>query len=267
MARLELIVDVFDQPNQLAAALPALKPNELVEAVLEEFQEIEYLSRDPQYYELQRVSDGSALAADLPLEAQLEKDAHLMLVEKTIAPPAGASAPRDRIYLREQSSGAVYPLQWLPAIIGRRDQKLGQNELVAVDLSAYTTGLRVSRRQVRITYQGDEYKVENLSNNSTTLIRGNNATHLHRGRRHTLLAGDVIRLDRSGLNLRFLLLDARAPETDSVLDDAEEHVAEDGVSPARADAESPEEELAEQAPLKEEAQAEPEAGPEDNIRQ
>ena len=46
-SRLELLIDVFDHPKQRAIALPTLLPSELVAAVIDEFQEIEFLGSDP----------------------------------------------------------------------------------------------------------------------------------------------------------------------------------------------------------------------------
>ncbi len=225
MAKLELLVDVLDrEQEQLAVALPDLRPGEFIEAILAEFQEIEYLSRDPWHYRLRRVENGEYLDDDQSLEAQLVKNARVALVERPLDLPPGTSAPPERIYLREQSSGAVYPLRWLPAIIGRLDSSLGQNELVAVNLEPYTTGLRVSRRHARIDYEDGDYVIDNLSNNGTTLIRGTEEFRLQRGRKRGLHDGDLIRLDRSELTLRFMRLqnsddnadqESQSPETQS----------------------------------------------------
>lgn len=208
MARLELLIDVLDrEKEQLAAALPDLRPGEFIEAILAEFQEIEYLSRDPWHYRLRRVENGEFLDDEKPLEAQLTKNAHVALVERPVDLPPGTSAPPERIYLREQSSGAVYPLRWLPAILGRLDSSLSQNELVAVNLEPYTTGLRVSRRHARIDYESGAYVIDNLSNNGTTVITEGEEFRLQRGRKRTLQNGDLIRLDRSELSLRFMQLE------------------------------------------------------------
>ena len=45
--RLELFIDVFDQPKQRALALPTVTRNELVASILQEFREFDFLSDNP----------------------------------------------------------------------------------------------------------------------------------------------------------------------------------------------------------------------------
>ncbi len=48
--RLDLRIDVFEKANQRALAMPNLTPPELIEAILLEFRELEYLSNKPADY-------------------------------------------------------------------------------------------------------------------------------------------------------------------------------------------------------------------------
>ena len=46
-AFLDLLIDIFDLASQPAQVLPKIKPPQLVEAIIQEFREIEYLADDP----------------------------------------------------------------------------------------------------------------------------------------------------------------------------------------------------------------------------
>jgi pSer/pThr/pTyr-binding forkhead associated (FHA) protein len=91
------------------------------------------------------------------------------------------------------------------------------NELVAVDLQAFSTGLRVSRRHVIIYEQEGVYFVESLSSNPASLLRtspsgdGSEQAVELTETRVPLLSGDVIRLERSAILLKFIVRDSAAP--------------------------------------------------------
>jgi hypothetical protein len=134
--RLDLTIDVLELPSQHAAALWTLAPQELIAATLQEFRELEQLGIDPGDYQLLDAVTGATLD-ERPLDELFAKDAkdvHLKLVEKTSPVPRGAQPASEPIYLREQATGRVYRLGWLPAIIGRPDRNLPDSQLLAVNL-------------------------------------------------------------------------------------------------------------------------------------
>jgi hypothetical protein len=217
MSRLELHIDVLDQVDQRALALSDLLPGQLVQAVLDEFRELEYLGAEAEAYHLVSLPDGAPLAEDRPIGVQLASGARLALLENEAEPPTGAQRALRPAYLRELSTGQVYPLGWFPAIIGRATTTQPMNELVAVDLQAFATGLRVSRRHVILYEQGGGYFVENMSSNPASLLRASRsgdgseqAVELTETRA-PLLSGDVIRLERSAILLKFIVRDPAAP--------------------------------------------------------
>lgn len=229
--RLDLTIDVLELPAQHAAALWTLSPQELIAATLQEFGELEQLGIDPGDYQLLDAQSGAPLD-EKPLDDLFAKDAkeiHLKLVEKLPATPRGAQPAPDPIYLREQATGRVYRLGWLPAIVGRPDRNLPDNQLLAVNLEALPTGLRVSRRHVRLSEQGGQYFVQRMSGNPTLLRRATGETiNLLDASRTPIDHGDMIVLERSQITLKFLILRA-TPAADLQSNDAATTAADNEV--------------------------------------
>ncbi|MCB0108628.1 MAG: hypothetical protein KDE53_22060, partial [Caldilineaceae bacterium] len=149
--RLELRIDVLDKENQRAQALPGLMPSKLIEAILQEFRgDLDYLGTTVDDYDLQVAASQSPLDYQKPLSEQLDEGERLTLIERTVPIPVGAQRLAQRVYLREQISGKVFKLNWVPAIIGRADRSLNDEHLLAVDLGELLRGSRVSRRHAQI---------------------------------------------------------------------------------------------------------------------
>lgn len=209
--RIELLIDIFDQVNQRAQALPTITPPELIGAVLAEFAEgIPYLGGEPGRYQLYKVADQAPLLLEVPLGEQVNSGEHLILREQQAPLPPATNRPSRRLYLREPSTRQVFPIGWVPAIIGRSDPKQPDNAQVAVDLEPFSTGLRVSRRHAVITEEHGQFFVTSLSDNPTMLKPGN-------GAEGELLpvttvpvalgAGQRIHLGRSGIDLQVIVRD------------------------------------------------------------
>jgi hypothetical protein len=224
--RIELWIDVFDQTKQRALARRDLTPTELIDAILNEFRQIEFLNQDASNYQLMRLQDRQTLDPSIPIGRQLTKGERLALQEKERPLPADARRPTCALYLREGSEDRVFRIDWLPAIIGRADKKLPHDELVAVNLESMATGLRVSRRHARITEKNGDYYIENLSNNPTTVIRANDSKPLIRGVKMTLKNEDVIRLDRSGITLKVLIREPKQQDVHAEVERQESNQAE-----------------------------------------
>ncbi|RME69677.1 MAG: FHA domain-containing protein [Chloroflexi bacterium] len=203
--RLELLVDVFEQKQQRALALPDLTPSQLVQAVLQEFRELEYLSDIPENYVLFKAEDKSQLVDDRPLQEQVAPGSRLVLVETRPTLPEGTRRPSQHLYLREQTSGKVYKLHWVPAIIGRPDPNQPHDDWIAVNLESYQTGLRVSRRHAMITETDGQYFVESMSRNPTLLKTPDGELIPVGEEKHPLNPGDTIVLERSSISLKFIV--------------------------------------------------------------
>ena len=213
-SRRKLRIDIFEKKDQEALALITLTPPALIAAILQEFQELEYLSNQSATYQLQKASDGQALSDDLTL-TQLAENERLVLVERSLPAPSGARPPSQALYLREERSNPgeeqsqqLYPLHWLPAIIGRPDSNRPDNALLAVNLekAANGLGLRVSRRHARIEEENGRYFVVSLApNNPIYHLTADDQRTLLTETKHPLHPGDRLYLEGSELTLKFLV--------------------------------------------------------------
>lgn len=204
--RLDLQIDVFDKTSQWAKPLPTLKPTELVDAILQEFRELEYLSSSPTDYNLVQAGDEETLLqASEQLSQQIADKSHLKLLEVEKPLPKNAKRATDAIYLRELTTGKVYKLHWLPAIIGRPDKNQALNDWIAVDLESYKTGLRVSRRHAQITERDGRYFIESMSRNPTLVKDAEGNVAVVSGEKRPLEHDDVIQLERSNIALKFII--------------------------------------------------------------
>ncbi len=203
--RLDLRIDVFDKPAQWAKPQPNLKPPELVDAILQEFQELEYLSdTSADYYLAPADSEAVSLQEDVQLAQQVANESRLKLLEVERPLPKGTRRPSQAIYLRDVANGTVYKLHWLPAIIGRPDKNQPHDDRIAVDLESYQTGLRVSRRHAQITEQNGRFFIESLSRNPTK-VKSEEETVEVREEKRPLQHGDLIQLERSNITLKFIV--------------------------------------------------------------
>lgn len=206
--RIELKIDLFDLNNQRALALPTITPTELIAAILQEFDDVDYLGKFVDDYALYKADDNKALDARVALGQQVSAGTRLVLKEKEIALPSGARLPTVPAYLRETKSGTVYKLHWLPAVIGRPDKNQPQNELVCINLESQPSGVRVSRRHARITAENDRFFIESLSNNPTKLRRETQTIDVT-NEKQPLHDGDIILLERSDISLKFVVRDGQ----------------------------------------------------------
>jgi hypothetical protein len=206
-ARLELLIDIFDHVAQRAVALAALLPVELVEAVIEEFHEIEFLGTNPAHYQLLKAATRAPLDEQVPLGEQLTTGELLALVEREEPLPPGTKRPSRPIYLREQSSGAVYKLHWQPAIIGRPDATKQDDQQLAVNLTHHAAGQRVSRRHARIIEASGQFYVEQLAQNPTIVRDSQNLTTRVERDQRLIQNGDTIVLEHSQIALKFIVRD------------------------------------------------------------
>lgn len=212
-SRLDLRVDVLDKKNQHALALPNLTTTEFVEAILREFREMEYLGDVPDDYQLLKAGDKTFLEAQSQLRQQLAGKDRLILVENKPALPAGTQRPSHNIYLRDQTSGKVFKLNWQPAIIGRPDKNQPHDDWLAVNLEPYQAGLRVSRRQAMITEQNGSYFIESMSRNPTAIKKESGEIIPVESTKQPLKHGDVVFLDRSNVSLKFIVRNTESTPT------------------------------------------------------
>ncbi len=205
--RLEITVDVFEAKNNRALIVPQLTPREMIASILDEFRSLAYLSQMPDSYALLRARDGLVLDEASPLGQQLKPGERLILAEYQPELPKETLQPSRHAYLREEASGEVYKLHWLPAIIGRVDASLSDNDRVAVDLAAHQRGLRVSRRHAQIIEENGRFFIESLSQNATTIRDSQGRETALNSGALPLEPGDIVSLDQSQIALQLIVRD------------------------------------------------------------
>jgi hypothetical protein len=227
-ARVELTIDVFEETGQRALVLAELRPSQLVKAILQEFHSLEYLGDDATNYYLVRAEDGEPLDEDSSVE-QCKAGDRLVLKEREAPLPGATCRPSQSIYLREPHQAKTYPIQWLPAVIGRHSENQPHDELVAVDLRSYASGLRVSRRHARLIEEDGHFFIENLSSNPVSLLSAQLPARVAViAQRQPLAPGDVIRLDRSGIELKFIVRPAAPTVAEEPAPKSEDEPAQNG---------------------------------------
>lgn len=212
--RIDLRINVLDLQDQHAQVLPKLKPPDLVDAIIIEFRgdsDAEYLGANAGDYYLVNAQSGAPLDSATEVGKQVANGGQLALREVEHPVPSDGQALSQSVYLREIASGNVYRLGWQPAIVGRYSEDQPMNDLVAVDLQSYPTGLRVSRRHVAITENDGQFYVENMSRNPVSIHR-NDVTIPIESRRQRILPGDVIDLERSDIRLKFIVRNGSAAQ-------------------------------------------------------
>ncbi len=209
-SRLEVMIDVFENKNNRALIVPQLTVRELIEAIVQEFNALGYLSAAPAGYSLARGRDGGRLDPATPLGQQVKAGERLVLVEDEPRLPEGTRRPSRHAYLRDETSGKVYKLHWCPAIIGRPDANLPHNDRIAVDFAAHDHSIRVSRRHAQISEENGRFFIESLSPNPTTLKDAQGRETALNGRTLPLEHGDIVSLDQSQIALKFIVRDESA---------------------------------------------------------
>ena len=205
MERMTLYIDVFDEKKQEAEALSALTPSKLIKSILQEFSELEYLSESPDEYLLLQAESNTPLHDDKPIGIQLKNKEHLVMTEKEKSLPNGTNRPTNNIYLRDQVTGDVYKVRWLPAVIGRPDKSKSHDDWLSVNLEQHNMGLRVSRRHLQLTEENGRYFLTGTPRNPT-LIKGVDGDRVSvTEKKRPLSNADIIHLERSNIDLKFII--------------------------------------------------------------
>jgi hypothetical protein len=202
--RIDLRIDVFEAENQWAKPLASLKPPELIAATLQEFRELEYLSGQPDDYLLLKKDDMTPLNPEESLKEQALNSARLVLQERERPLPLGTKRPSHPIYLRDQTSGKVFQIPWVPAIIGRPDPNQAHDDWLAANLESYPSGLRVSRRHAQIMEKNGRFYILSLSRNPAILKKADGSEMPVGDSPTPLSSGDVVFLERSNISLKFI---------------------------------------------------------------
>lgn len=127
--------------------------------------------------------------------ASLPEGAHLQFASL----PQHYDIPSEKLTLIDEVSGQHFEVSILPAVIGRQKSNMAAGS-VTVDLRDLPQGRYVSGRHARLTYQGGQYMVENLTPHNRLLVNG---APVEQGESKTIHDGTQIQVGR--IVLRFVL--------------------------------------------------------------
>lgn len=200
----ELSIDVFDDPGQVADVRLDVTMGELIHEILREFKDLP--GDNPAGYALSLKDQNVPLAQDKTVkELGLRPSDQLTFGyarQSVTARRQPLTAARQAV-LQEMVTGKRFFLTWQPAVIGRPSEDPTQSLMLAANVEPFPNSQRVSRRHAQITVQGGQYYLESLNPQNPTYV--NDETEpLQQPRR--LQTGDLIRLGSSKIGLRFILL-------------------------------------------------------------
>lgn len=191
-----------DNPHQEASVRPNVTVRTLIDETLREFNLMEG------NYTLTMAGDDTALPFDRTVEQlgiQMGSELifarqrrsisqHMIMRGAHFFQPVTGAPPA---FLREESSRAVFDIDWHPAIIGRPDaSNPASADMLAVNVGEIEEGKTVSRQHARIMVQGGHYFLEPLAARNPTFL---NDRELVMGEKARLQSGDRVQVGQIAL--------------------------------------------------------------------
>jgi pSer/pThr/pTyr-binding forkhead associated (FHA) protein len=165
---IDVKIDVFEHADQRARVLESLTPTGLIQEILKEFDDI--TADAPEKYAIylkgieRPLNPGSSMAElDIQPQDTLVFDYVRQAIRQMLE-------PKDYAFLREESTGKVYDIQWQPAVIGRPDSDVGHNIILAVNVQLLPDSMTVSRKQAQMTFSEGHYFIEPLAEHNPVFL-------------------------------------------------------------------------------------------------
>jgi len=196
---IDVKLDIFEHVGQRACLRKSLTVSGLVEEILREFDDI--AADTPEKYAvflkgMERPLNASFTMTQLDIQPQDE-----LVFEYVRQNIRRMLKPENYAFLRDESSGRIYDIQWQPAIIGRPTNEAEHNIMLAVNLQLHPKGLTVSRKHAGIMFVNGHYYIEALADNNPLAVNGRGIPF---NARREIKNGDRIMLGRNDLPLTFL---------------------------------------------------------------
>ena len=167
---IDVKIDIFEHQDQRARILESLKPADLIQEILKEFDDIPTDSPDKYAIFLkgmERPLNPASSMATLDIQPQ-----DILVFDYIRQPIRQMLEPKDYAFLREETTGKVYDIQWQPAVIGRPDSDVGHNIILAVNVTLLPNGMTVSRKNAQITFSESRYYIEPLAEHNPVFLNG-----------------------------------------------------------------------------------------------
>jgi len=196
--------DLFDESNQEAS----IRKNVSVRSLMGEIQK-EFTLQEGNYA-LRLRGKSTVLDVDKTIEQLgIQTGAELIFSrERRSASRASAGSGSSSrslsgvrgAYIKEETTGKIWEIEWQPAIIGRPDAgNTNSGTTLAVDLGGFEEARSVSRQHASITERSGNYFVESLSDRNPAYLNGES---IFVGERARLRDGDEILIGKIALTFR-----------------------------------------------------------------
>jgi len=199
---IEILIDVFDNVCQHAKVLPSITIGQLINEILDEFDDLDRSLKTEGYAITMRGHDVPLDARKTLAELNIHKDDELIFqyANRIGRQPIPIG---DRVFFQETIHNTIYPMLWQPALIGRPSSDMTDSLLLAVDLQALDPKRVISRRHARVMIYGDDYSIEALQAANPVYL---NLEPEPIREVRTLENGDIIRVGKSKIPLIFVRL-------------------------------------------------------------
>ena len=203
---IDVKIDIFEHADQRARVLETLTPVDLIQEILKEFDDI--TADAPQKYAIylkgvERPLNPAASMAQLDIQPQDN-----LVFDYIRQPIRQMLDSKDYAFLREETTGKVYDIQWQPAVIGRPDSDVGHNIILAVNVKLLPNGMTVSRQHAQITFSDGRYYVEPLAEHNPVFLNGK---EIPLNSRREIRNNDKLAIGRSKISMVFETQRAAAP--------------------------------------------------------
>ncbi len=196
---IDVKIDVFENVGQRARVRRTLTARDLIQEILKEFDDIP--ADSPEKYAIYLKGDDRPLKAEanlIQLDIQPQDELVFDYVRQTLR---RMLKPEQVAYLREETTGKVFSLEWQPAVIGRPTNEADHNLTLAVNVQSLPDGITISRKHAQVTFSEGRYFVEALAENNPILLNGK---EIPVNARREIKNGDKLVLGRNHLTFTFL---------------------------------------------------------------
>lgn len=221
---IDVKLDVFEHVGQRVRLRMTMTVSALIEEILKEFDDI--TADSPENYSIYLKGSEQPLKPGLtfqqldiqPQDELIFDYAHrTMRIRKMIE-------IQQRVFLREETTGKTYDIEWQPAVIGRPTNEVDHNIILAVNVQFLPNGKTISRKHAQITFSEGRYYIEALVENNPVFLNGK---EIPANVRREIKSGDRLLLGNDRLAMVFKIerqmrpaenLPANQPEAQKSID-------------------------------------------------
>ena len=203
---IDVKIDIFEHSGQRARVRRTLTVRGLIEEILKEFDDIG--ADTPEKYVLHLKDSDRPLNASqnmVQLDIQPQDEMVLGYVQQTLRQMLD---PAQYAVLQDETTGKEFDIQWQPALIGRPNNEVDHNIMLAANLLLLPDGMTVSRSHAQITFSNGRYYIEPLAENNPVFV---NNKEIPANMEHEIRSGDRLAFGRSRLSMVFKSRSQPAP--------------------------------------------------------